>query len=509
MMATNADDPIPETVWALLKEFERSPVELASVARMSAKGLAVNLDAWHRLRAVVDGAIVQLQGEVNRRELFREDGAASSRDWQVARFGVSNATARTYDQVADKAMDLPELTRALGTGEIGLDKMRLAAAVATPETDREWADTARRCTVHELGQLLRTRQRPTEKNDQDAFEGRSLRFNDPCRTMTVRLPAEDYAATKACIQAQAKAIPSDGEIAWDQRCCDAFLGLIRSAGGVGGPARARTATPPGQGTQEQQDEARAWSDRTGGGVPPFSPYFAVLHAPLPDLIDPKGTPTNVAGDLEQGGLLSLETVRRLLCDCTFVDRGGRRFRTHDVRGADTSWPHRGPAAGDLAAGSMLSVPRLSEQNLHPTASPQLVDQRRDHGPAEPRLALQLPSQSRPSQRMDGAWERERRTDICRAERAGDDVAPFIGVDRHDGSGGESHGGPPSGRLRWPQRRSLAWVATGQRSVGPKDAKDGSGIGGLRGHARSGSPRRTARSTLGRWLVERAADLRDG
>ena len=318
MMATNADDPIPETVWALLKEFERSPVELASVARMSAKGLAVNLDAWHRLRAVVDGAIVQLQGEVNRRELFREDGAASSRDWQVARFGVSNATARTYDQVADKAMDLPELTRALGTGEIGLDKMRLAAAVATPETDREWADTARRCTVHELGQLLRTRQRPTEKNDQDAFEGRSLRFNDPCRTMTVRLPAEDYAATKACIQAQAKAIPSDGEIAWDQRCCDAFLGLIRSAGGVGGPARARTATPPGQGTQEQQDEARAWSDRTGGGVPPFSPYFAVLHAPLPDLIDPKGTPTNVAGDLEQGGLLSLETVRRLLCDCTFV-----------------------------------------------------------------------------------------------------------------------------------------------------------------------------------------------
>ena len=290
-MATNVVDPIPETLRAILKEFERSPVELASVARMSAKGLALNLDAWHRLRAVVDGAIVQLQGEVNRRELFREDGAPSSRDWQVARFGVSNATARTYDQVADKAMDLPVLTRALSTGEIGLDKMRLAAAVATPETDRELADTARRCTVHELGQLLRARQRPTAKNDQAAYEARSLRFNDPCRTMSVRLPAEDYAATKACIQAQAKAIPSDGEIAWDQRCCDAFLGLIRSAGGVGGPARARAASPAGQGTQERQDEVRAWSDRTGGGVPSFSPYFAVLHAPLQALIDPEGTPT--------------------------------------------------------------------------------------------------------------------------------------------------------------------------------------------------------------------------
>jgi hypothetical protein len=145
-----------------------------------------------------------------------------------------------------------------------------------------------------------------------------LRFNDPCRTMTVRLPAEDYAATKACIHAQAKAIPSDGEIAWDQRCCDAFLGLIRSAGGVGGPARARTASPAGQGTQERQDEVRVWNDRTEGGVLSFSPYFAVLHAPLQALLDPEGTPTDVAGDLEQGGLLSLETVRRLLCDCTFV-----------------------------------------------------------------------------------------------------------------------------------------------------------------------------------------------
>ena len=79
-MATNVVDSIPETLRALLKQFERSPVDLASVARMAAKGLGLNLDAWHRLRAVVDGAIVQLQGEVNRRELFGEDGAPRSRE---------------------------------------------------------------------------------------------------------------------------------------------------------------------------------------------------------------------------------------------------------------------------------------------------------------------------------------------------------------------------------------------------------------------------------------------
>ena len=278
-MATNVVDSIPETLRALLKQFERSPGDLASVARMSAKGLGLNLDAWHRLRAVVDGAIVQLQGEVNRRELFREDGAPCSRDWQVARFGVSNATARTYDQVAEKAMDLPVLTRALSTGEIGLDKMRLAAAVATPETDRELADTARRCTVHELGQLLRARQRPTATNDQAAYEARSLRFNDPCRTMSVHLPAEDYAATKACIQAQAKAIQSDGEIGWDQRCCDAFLGLIRSVGGLGGSARAELQPRQLKGSREARTKSvsgatkrEAESSRFSAHISPYSTH---------------------------------------------------------------------------------------------------------------------------------------------------------------------------------------------------------------------------------------------
>jgi len=312
-MATNVADPIPETLRAILEEFERAPLELQSVARMSGDGLGRNLDAWHRLRAIADGAIVQLQGEVNRREFFREDGAPSSRDWQTSRFGVSAATAKVYDQVANKAIDLPILTRALSTGEIGLDKMRLAVAVATPETDRELADTARRCTVHELAEQLRARRRPKPTDDQAAYEARSLRFNDSCRTVAIQLPPDDYVATKACIQARAKAIPNDGETIWDQRCCDAFLDIVRWAnGGIGETGRNQQA--PGQ-----KDDAQNGSNGHAGGVPaPRSPFFAVLHAPLGALFDPEGTPTDLAGDLEQGGLISLETVRRLLCDSTFV-----------------------------------------------------------------------------------------------------------------------------------------------------------------------------------------------
>ena len=38
---------------------------------------------------------------------------------------------------------------------------------------------------------------------------RYLRFNDALRTVTAQLPAESYAEAKACLEALAKAIPSD------------------------------------------------------------------------------------------------------------------------------------------------------------------------------------------------------------------------------------------------------------------------------------------------------------
>jgi hypothetical protein len=59
------------------------------------------------------------------------------------------------------------------------------------------------------------------------------------------------------------------------------------------------------------------SGRSGRGDG-TSPFFAVFHAPLAALIDEAGDPSALGGDLERGGLLSLETVRRLTCDATFV-----------------------------------------------------------------------------------------------------------------------------------------------------------------------------------------------
>ena len=75
--------------------------------------------------------------------------------------------------------------------------------------------------------------------------------------MSVQLPPESFAETRACLEARARAVPSDGETPWDQRLCDAFSEMIRSS------------APGGK----------------GHGTTTPSPYFVVVHAPLAALVD--------------------------------------------------------------------------------------------------------------------------------------------------------------------------------------------------------------------------------
>ena len=89
----------------------------------------------------------------------------------------------------------------------------------------------------------------------EQHERRSVRFNDTFRTVTAQLPAESYAETRACLEARAQKIPSDGETPWDQRLCDGFMELIHFSG----------------------------SEASDQGTTP-SPNFVVVHVPLDALI---------------------------------------------------------------------------------------------------------------------------------------------------------------------------------------------------------------------------------
>jgi Domain of unknown function (DUF222)/HNH endonuclease len=277
----------------------------------SNEDLHAELDELFRLRASVDGRIVERLGEAAGRESFRDEGATSAETWVVERFGVSAPTARAYVHMAERTPDLVNLAGALCEGDISFDKVRAVADVATRENDRELCDQARGHSVRELVDITRTtaarlRNQPPAGSAPDR---RYLRFNDKFRTMTAQLPAAAYAEAKASLEARAREIPSDdtdaaqveasaqgarpsdggGRKRWDQRLHDAFMELIRSS--VSGSSNRPTKA---------------------------SPFFVVAHVPLSALVEDSGEPTDLAGELESDGLIDAETVERIVCGGTIA-----------------------------------------------------------------------------------------------------------------------------------------------------------------------------------------------
>ncbi len=257
---------------------------ISAAAALSNEEIADQLDLAFRQKAAAEGTIVVLLGEARRRQIYRDEGATSVEPWVVERFGVSTPSARALIRVGEKAWDMPHLVGSLCEGEVSLDKVGAVAEVATPETDEGWRDQAKECSVRELAEVARSKAPPAPPTERSEHDRRFLRFNEAFRTMTVQLPPESFAETRAFLEARAQKVPSDGETPWDQRLCDAFLELIRSA-------------------------------QPGGRATTTSPYFVVVHVPLGALLDEEST---LAGDLERDGLISTEVVAQMACDATLA-----------------------------------------------------------------------------------------------------------------------------------------------------------------------------------------------
>jgi hypothetical protein len=228
------------------------------------------------------GLIVLLSGELDRREGWRDEGATSLESWMVERLGVSTPTARALAHVGERLYDLPRLAAALSAGDLSFDKVRAVVDVATPDSDAELRDRAKAHSVRELTQLARSRRELSAGTTRADLDARFLRFNESFRTVTAQLPPETFAEVRGTLEAHAREFPSDGETPWDQRLCDAFVGLVRSSGSPH-PAAAR--------------------------------FTVVAHVPLATLLDEA---SDLPGELERDGLISAETVRRVACDATVI-----------------------------------------------------------------------------------------------------------------------------------------------------------------------------------------------
>jgi Domain of unknown function (DUF222)/HNH endonuclease len=272
---------------------------VSAVADLSKDELRARMTKALRVKTAAEGEFTICLAESTRRAMFRDDGATSVEAWTAESFGISVATARAYSQVAEKAVDLPRLLNALCAAEISFDKVRAVVDVATPDTDPELCARAKELSVRELAEVARTaaaRVRSASVSfSRSEHEGRYLRFNDGHRTVSMQLPKEAYAQTKACVDAWAKTVPTEDKIPLDQRRCDGFMAMVDSA-------------TPGRGPTAGPSEALA--------AP--KPFLVVAHVPLEDLVNEDGEKSELAAELEHGGLIDLETIQRIACDATVV-----------------------------------------------------------------------------------------------------------------------------------------------------------------------------------------------
>jgi hypothetical protein len=265
------------------------------LAKLSTERLMDLAEETSRQMAALTARFLQVTAELDRREGWRKEGATSLEAWIVERCGTSVPTARGFAHVGERLFDLPHLAAGLAEGSLSFDKVRAVVDAATPETDRELTQRAAGSTVRELGEVARMERGVDPRNERRDYEARSVRFNDTFRTVTAQLPQETYVEVRTCLETRAKQLESDGETAWDQRVADAFVSLVRAV--AGGNTAGRGPTPL----------------RT-----------VVVHVPLKALLDEGGAgsgavePSELAGELERGGLLSSEMVQRLACDATLV-----------------------------------------------------------------------------------------------------------------------------------------------------------------------------------------------
>ena len=307
---------------------------MSAAAAESNEALAAGMKEDCRQIGAAQARFVVRLAECTKREMFRADGATSPEVWVAERFGVSGPTARSFSVVADKAPGLPHLVGSLGAGDISFDKVRAVVDVASPESDRELCDQAKEHSVRELVEVARN----AAERARSAFaspsrsqhDSRYLRFNDGHRTMSLQVPSEEYARTKACVDAWAAAVEGvgDTETESDEAKTDgAKTDGAKSDGAKSDEEDTKTKTPLDQrrcdGFLAMVDEATPGSGNRGGGgssdpgTAP-EPFFVVAHVPLDALVEESGEKSELAGELEHHGLIDVETVQRIACDATVV-----------------------------------------------------------------------------------------------------------------------------------------------------------------------------------------------
>jgi len=275
--------------------------------------LSHRLDAQHSRMCDAQLEMFRLIQELDRADGWRDSGARDFAHWLSMRYGISNWKARRWITAAHALRKLPRIAEALGSGELGSDKIVELARIATPETEADLIRWARRVSSGAIRRRAERTERRAIEETRSVEESRSCSYSfyDDGRRMclTADLPAARGAMLARAIDRGAERIPvlpgEEDEWCIDARRADALVALAAAS------------------LSDNIDTDRA---------------TVVVHTSLESLTAGEGS------EVEGGGIAHPSTVHRLLCSgrvqVVVEDRAGNPVRLGRLRREPPPWMMR-------------------------------------------------------------------------------------------------------------------------------------------------------------------------
>ncbi|MBD3219661.1 DUF222 domain-containing protein, partial [bacterium] len=113
--------------------------------------------------------------EMQRRQLHRDLGYSSLRQYALTALGFSPTRAADFIRLATRLDELPRLRESVASGEVGYTKAREIVKVASPETEGQWLEEAAQSSRRELEtKVKRTREKARRRRAARAGQGELL-----------------------------------------------------------------------------------------------------------------------------------------------------------------------------------------------------------------------------------------------------------------------------------------------------------------------------------------------
>ena len=276
------------------------------------------------------------------------------------RYGIPYWKAHRWIEAARALESLPEVSKALGSGVLGVDKIVELTRFATPETETElipWAESAPCAEIRDRGDELRRRAVEDVRTAHDTRYWFSRKVDEGHSLLiSTKVPIVEGTTVLKAVCRRTDQMPvmpgEESSCSLPQRRADALV-AIASAAIAQGP-----------------DPDRA---------------TVIVHAQMDESTNAR---------IEGGPVLSKETTRRLMCDArvqtVLEDSSGNAFRLGRMS--------REPSAAMLRQlrhrDKRVSVPGLWMAIVHPGPSHRALERRWSHRSGEPDHHLPLSSRGR-------------------------------------------------------------------------------------------------------------------